>query len=127
MLADYIATLPLWERDLLAHATEDFCPEFSLHELLQQGKVHILVASDGERNTKSYGCKGIARGYQIQSYRAEGYVRPHVPSLVFDSIRFYDIQPADDLRVTAYCDNSSLLTGRGRIPHPGRGLAKVGV
>jgi hypothetical protein len=51
MLADYIATLPLWERDLLAHATEDFCPEFSLHELLQQGKVHILVASDGGYKT----------------------------------------------------------------------------
>jgi hypothetical protein len=45
--ADYVATLPLWERDLLAHATEEHCPDSSLCELLQQTNVNILVASDG--------------------------------------------------------------------------------
>jgi hypothetical protein len=45
--ADYVAILPLWERDLLAHATEVYCPDSSLYELLQQRNVNILVASDG--------------------------------------------------------------------------------
>jgi hypothetical protein len=30
--ADYVATVPLWERDLLAHATEELCPDSSLYE-----------------------------------------------------------------------------------------------
>jgi hypothetical protein len=52
-----VATLPLWERDLLAHATEDHCPDSSLYE----------------------------------------------------STFVTTIIPADGLRVTSYCDNSSLL------------------
>jgi hypothetical protein len=34
-------------------------------------------------------------------------LRSHVPSLVL--IHYHGIQPAEDLRVTSYCDNSSLL------------------
>jgi hypothetical protein len=45
--ADYIATIPLWERELLAHATKEFCPDSSLYDLLQQRNVDILVAGDG--------------------------------------------------------------------------------
>jgi hypothetical protein len=43
---DYIATLPLWEWDLLADATES-CPDSHLLELLQQRNINVLVASDG--------------------------------------------------------------------------------
>jgi hypothetical protein len=43
----------------------------------------------------------------MQSYRAE---RPHVLTPVLTHyIRYYGIKPADDLRVTSYCDNESLL------------------
>jgi hypothetical protein len=88
--ADYVATLPLWERDLLAHATEDHCPDSSLYGLLQQTNINILVASDGGHND-DYGsfawvigtnheviweCEGIARGWgRGKSYRAVGYGR----------------------------------------------------
>jgi hypothetical protein len=34
--ADYVTTLPLWERHLIAHATGDFFPDSPLDQLLQQ-------------------------------------------------------------------------------------------
>jgi hypothetical protein len=42
-------------------------------------------------------------------YRAEGY--GCIPLLLFLShyLRFLDIHPPDDLCITSYCDNSSLL------------------
>jgi hypothetical protein len=45
----------------------------------------------------------------MQSYQAEGYGRMSLLLFLAHFIRYYDIQP-DDLRVTSYCDNSSLLT-----------------
>jgi hypothetical protein len=65
--ADYVATLPLWERDLLAHATEEHCPDSSLYELLQQTNVNILVASDGGRKD-DYGSFGWVIGTNTKSY-----------------------------------------------------------
>jgi hypothetical protein len=44
----------------------------------------------------------------MQSYRAEGYGRMSYLFLTH-YIRYYGIKPADDLRVTSYCDNESLL------------------
>ncbi len=93
--ADYVATLPLWEQDLLADATEVECPDSSLYELLQQRNVNILVASDGGHNDDcgSYGwvigtyheviwdCEGTARGYPMRSSRADGY--GHMSLLLF--------------------------------------------
>jgi hypothetical protein len=55
-----------------------------------------------------YDCQGIARGYPIQSYRAEGYGRMSLLLFLTHYIRYHGIQLADDLRVTSYCDNSSL-------------------
>jgi hypothetical protein len=121
--AAYVATLPLWEQDLLAQATEVYCPDSSLYELLQQRNVNILVASDGGQKDDfgSFGwvigtkdeviwdCEGTARGYPMQSYRAEGYGRMSLLLFLKHYIRFYNIKPADDLRVTSYCDSSSLL------------------
>jgi transcriptional antiterminator Rof (Rho-off) len=47
----------------------------------------------------------------MQSYGAEGYGRMSLLGfLTHYIIRLYEIQPADDLRATAYCDNSSLRT-----------------
>jgi hypothetical protein len=43
--ADYIATLPPWERDLVRN-TEFHCPDYSLCDT-QQENVNILTASDG--------------------------------------------------------------------------------
>jgi hypothetical protein len=79
----------MWERDLLAHATKEYCPASSLCELLQQKNVNILVASDGghkddygsfgwligTKDAALWDCEGVARGYPMQSYRAEGYGR----------------------------------------------------
>jgi hypothetical protein len=124
--ADYVAILPLWERDLLAHATEDHYPDSSLCELLQQTNVNILVASDGGHKDDygSFGwvigtkdeviwdCEGVARGDPMQSYRAEGYGRMSVLLFLTHYIRYYNIKPADGLRVMSYCDNSSLLKAK---------------
>jgi hypothetical protein len=77
----------MWERDLLAHATEEHCSDSPLYELLQQTNVNILVASDGSHKDDygSFGwvigtnhevlwdCEGISRCYPLQSYRAEEY------------------------------------------------------
>jgi hypothetical protein len=100
-------------RDLLAHAREEFCPESSLYELLQQKNVIILVGSDGghKDDCSSFGwvigtkdaviwdCEGVARGYPMQSYRAEGYGRMSLLLFLTHYIRFYNIRPAADLRV----------------------------
>jgi hypothetical protein len=121
--AAYVATLPLWEQDLLAQATEVYCLDSSLYELLQQRNVNILVARDGGKKDDfgSFGwvigtkdeviwdCEGTARGYPMQSYRAEGYGRMSLLLFLKHYIRCYNIKPADELRVTSYCDNSSLL------------------
>jgi hypothetical protein len=45
----------------------------------------------------------------MQSCRAEGYGRMSLLLFLKHYIRYYNIKPADDLRVTSYCDNSSLL------------------
>jgi hypothetical protein len=98
------------------------CPASSLCELLQQTNVNIVVASDGGHKDDygSFGWvigtkdeviwdyEGVARGYPMQSYRAEGYGRMSVLLFLTHYIRFYNIKPADGLRVTSY-DNSSLL------------------
>jgi hypothetical protein len=95
-----------------------------LYQLLQQRNVSILVASDGSHKTDygSFGwvigtkdeviwdCQGTARGYPMLSYRAEGYGRMSLLLFLTYFIRYYDIQPPDDLRVTSYCDNFSILT-----------------
>ena len=120
---EYVATLPMWIRDMIAHATETHCPDSSLYELLQQGNTNILVASDGGQKDEygSFGwvigtsheviwdCEGTARGYPMQSYRAEGYGRMSLLLFLTHYIRYHGIKTADDLRVTSYCDNSSLL------------------
>jgi hypothetical protein len=82
--------IPTWEQDLLLHATEK-PSTISLYELLTQKHTTLLAVSDGGE-PKSYGsfgwvlgtdqeilwvCKGIARGYPAQSYRAEGLVALH--------------------------------------------------
>jgi hypothetical protein len=43
----------------------------------------------------------------MQSYRADTAACPY--SCFTHYIRYYGIKPADDLRVTSYCDNESLL------------------
>jgi hypothetical protein len=45
----------------------------------------------------------------MQSYRAEGYGRMSLLLFLTHYIRYHNIETADDLRVTSYCDNSSLL------------------
>jgi hypothetical protein len=104
--AEHIATLPQWERELLAPATEQDFPDSSLCELLQQKNTTILAASDGGQKDDhgSFGwvigtqdevicdCEGVARGYPMQSYRAEGYGRMSRLLFLAHYIRFYKYQ-----------------------------------
>jgi hypothetical protein len=95
---------------------------------------NVLVASDGGHKD-DYGffgwvigtnqgviwdCKGIARGYPMQSYRTEGYGRMFVLLFLTRYIRYYNIKPTDGLRVTSFCEKLQPSQGRGRIPHQGR-------
>jgi hypothetical protein len=50
-------------------------------------------------------------------------IRTHVSSPVLDSLHLLQHQ-ADNLRVTSYCDNSSLLKAE-KTPHEGRGLVQL--
>jgi hypothetical protein len=54
-------------------------------------------------------CKGIARGYPMQSYRTGGCGRLSLLSFLTHYILYLEIQTSDDLCITSYCDNSSLL------------------
>jgi hypothetical protein len=121
--AEHVATLPQWERELLAPATEQSFPDSSLYELLLQENTTILATSDGGQkyDLGSFGwvigtqdevmwdCEGVARGYPMQFYRAEGYGRMSLLLFLAHYIRFYNIKPAAGLRVISYCDSSSLL------------------
>jgi hypothetical protein len=76
----------MWERGLIVHAMEKPLVT-SLYQLLLQKDATLLVVSDGGviNDDGSFGwvlgtdqevlweCKGIARGYSMHSYRAEGY------------------------------------------------------
>jgi hypothetical protein len=121
--AEYVATLPACGGEPLAHATETYCPDSSFYELLQQKNTNILLASDGGHKDVygSFGWvvgtkdeviwdhEGVARGYPIQSYRAKSYGRMSLVLFLPHYIRFYNIKPSAGLRVTSYCDSSSLL------------------
>jgi hypothetical protein len=63
----------------------------------------------GTKDEVIWDCEGTARGYPMQSYRAEGYGRMSLLLFLTHFIRHYGIKTADDLCVTPYCDNSSLL------------------
>jgi hypothetical protein len=92
---------------------------------LQKQNANILAVSDGGSDAAlSYGsfgwvlgtdeeilsgCKGVARGYPMTSYRAEGYGRISVLSFLTHYLRFLEIQPHDILCIVSYCDNTSLL------------------
>jgi hypothetical protein len=121
---DYVMALPTWEQDLLINATEK-PSNAPLYEMLSSQHATLLAVSDGgadiPKNFGSFGwvigteheilweCKGIARGYPMQSYRAEGYGRLSLLSFLTHYILYLDIQTPDDLGITSYCDNQSLL------------------
>jgi hypothetical protein len=56
--------------------------------------------------------EGIARGYPMQSYRAEEYSRLSLLSFLTHYLLYLELQPCDDLCITSYCDNFSLLKTR---------------
>jgi hypothetical protein len=62
--AEYVATLPPWERELLPLATELYGPDSSLYELLQQKNRTILAASDGDQKG-DHGSFGWVIGWVI--------------------------------------------------------------
>jgi hypothetical protein len=79
-------------RNLLAHATEEYCPDYSLYKLLQQTNVDILVASDGGHKD-DYGSFGRVIGTNHELiWDCEGIalpgrrIRTHVRSPVLDSL-----------------------------------------
>jgi hypothetical protein len=97
----------------------------SLYELLTQKHTTLLAVSDGGADKpKIYGlfgwvlgadrellgeCKGIARGYPMQSYRVEGYGRCSLLSFLTHVLLYLETQTFDDLCITSYCDNSCLI------------------
>jgi hypothetical protein len=138
-ITDYIATLPQWERDPIAHATDNFFPDSFLYQLLQQRNVEILVASDSGHKDDygSFGwiivtqdeviwdCQGIERGFPIQSCRAEGYCRMSLLLFLTHYICYYENPtggyPACHVLLRQY----QPPYGRGRIPHSVRVLVKL--
>jgi hypothetical protein len=99
-----------------------------LFQLLNQKHRTLLAVSDGGTDiSKNYGsfawvhvlgtkqeivweCKDIARGYPMQSYRAEGYGRLSLLSFLTHYLLYLEIQTPDDICITFCCDNHSLLT-----------------
>jgi hypothetical protein len=132
-----LTPLPLHVRDLLAHAKEVHCPDSSLYELLQQKNVNILVASNGghkgthcsfgwvigTKNEVIWDCEGTARGYPMQSYRAEEYGR------ILFLTHYIRYNTASKRRTTYYVSRLTAtipVSSRPRKnPHPGRGLVKL--
>jgi hypothetical protein len=96
----------------------------------------ILAASDGGQKDDhgSFGwvmgtkdeviwdCEGIARGYPMQSYRAEGYGRMSLLLFLAHYIRFYNIKPEAGLRVISYYDSPQ---GSESISQEGRGFLRL--
>jgi hypothetical protein len=127
---DYVTTLPKWEQDLLLNAT-DKPSNIPLYELLSLQHATPLAVSDGGADVpKNYGsfawvleteheilweCKGIARGYPTQSYRAEGYGRLSLLWFLTHYIQYLELQTSDELRITSYCDNQSLLKNEDKF------------
>jgi hypothetical protein len=127
---DYFKTLPTWEQDLLINAIEK-PSNVPLYELLSSQHATLLAVSDGGADVpKNYGCfgwvlgteheipwecKGIARGYPMQSYRAEGYGRISLRLFLAHYILYMDIQTSDELCITSYCDNQSFLKNEEKI------------
>jgi hypothetical protein len=124
MFKDYVKTLPTWEQDLLLSVTEK-PSTVPLYELLNQTRTPLLAVCDSgadvPNNYGSFGwvlgtnheilweCKGITRGNPMQSYRAEGYDRISLLSFLTHYMLYLDIQPSEDLCITSYFDNHSLL------------------
>jgi hypothetical protein len=104
---------------LTANATEK-PSTIPLYDLLSLQHATQLAVSDGgadvPKNYDSFGwvlgteheilweCKGIARGYPMQSYRAEGYGRLSLLSFLahYRYIMYPEIQTSDDLCNTSY-------------------------
>jgi hypothetical protein len=135
--ADYVTTLPLHVRDLLAHAKDIHCPDSSLYELLQQKNVNILVASNGGHKG-THGSFGWVIGtsdeviWGLRRHRARlphavlpsQRLRTHVPSPVLDAL-YSLLRHQNGGRSTCHVLLRQSPRDRGRIPHPGRGLVKL--
>jgi hypothetical protein len=83
-----------------------------LYEPLNQKHLTLLAISDGDADVpKNYGsfgwvlgteheilleCKGIVRGYPVQSYRAEGYGRISLLLFLTHYILYLEIHTSDD-------------------------------
>jgi hypothetical protein len=105
----------------------NYCNKGTLTYLLQamavKGWLRLLRLGNWTNHEVIWDCEGTARGSPMQSPSRR--IRSYVPSSVLDSLHpLPQLETADDLRVTSYCDNSSLLK-RGRIPHSGRGFVKL--
>jgi hypothetical protein len=126
------------EEDLIVHNTEFHCPDFSLHELLQQENVNILVANDGGHKD-DYGSFGWVIGTETEiiwdcqrrctrlpnAVSPRGRIRMSVLLFLTHYIRYYGIKTSDNLRVTSYCDSESL--SRTRIFHTRMWTHQVGI
>ena len=120
----FIATLEPWERDLLSKWEINEDAMCSLQEaLISKEKIQILFVSDGgsKEHYGSFGWligtateilargRGTARGFPMQSFRAEAYGRLAVFRFILRFIEFYGLCKSNKCRIRTYCDNSGML------------------
>jgi hypothetical protein len=66
--------------------------------------------------------KGIARGYPMNSYRAEGYGRISLLSFLTHYVRYLEIQTPDDFCISSHCDNYNLINSSSWYAKPDHDL-----
>ena len=117
---DYLSTLEDWECDLIDQV--EFRSVVEVAEALTNGETTITVASDGGATMGhgSFGwlicyspehvvarCKGMVRGYPINSRRAEGYGGLSLASFIFHVLKFFNI--SFDTNIRWYCDSQDII------------------
>jgi hypothetical protein len=125
---DYVLTLPDWEKDLLA-GNRSTTPGLLFETLVQYTRgerVRIVAAHDGGAagDFGSYGWVlsinnvlvwegwGFARGYPMQSFRAEGYGRLALNCFLVRYAQFFGIELSQDAEhplALFYTDSQSLI------------------
>lgn len=120
---DYITRLPEWEQDLVQHAQPNY-DDYSLHDLIDNlrntsNPTDLMIVSDGSAigDYGAYGwvlgtdseihfsSAGAARGYPMQSHRAEAYGKISWLAFLHCIVRYYDIPRNPKLIIRSYLDN----------------------
>ena len=117
---EYVDTLDDWEYDLVKQV--EFRSLAEVAETLRHESTNISLASDGGATMGhgSFGwlichspdhviarCKGMVRGYPINSRRAEAYGGLSLARFLYHLLQFFDI--TFDINMRWYCDSRDLI------------------